>query len=242
MLSLSNRCVTANGIIFHSASSSPQWPCMLTVWPSTLLSSMTTAPSLTLPPARECSSAPAGVRSFTLSVHPQLKYSILFQLNDAVWQKWMGAQSEESCFCLSFYINATSSLLQTVCFHPSLKCHTSLKIAGWHFWQKQQQLMNPHKTCSDDQPRHCASLPPSTHLQFGWCILSLRANNITDLSIIQGSWTTRGPDSYQPLIPEPLVKQENSGCQLAVKHTHTHWRSSTPHLKSLCCLLGNSCC
>lgn len=90
--SLNNRCVTVSGIIFHSVSSFPLWPCMLMAWPSTPPSYMTTEPSLTPPPSRGCSLVPAGVNLCWVN------YSSL----SGFWHKWMQEWIEESCF-LSFF-------------------------------------------------------------------------------------------------------------------------------------------
>lgn len=75
MLSPSNRCVTASGIIFHSASSSHQWPFTWMEWPLTPPSSTTTEPSRTPPRVSACSSVPAGVRLTCCAFHLSSKKS-----------------------------------------------------------------------------------------------------------------------------------------------------------------------
>lgn len=108
-------------------------------------------------------------------------------------------------------------------------CCIIKRSRGWRFWHRHQQFAK-HKAPLVNRPRHFLRFrPSSSHQSFGWCSFTWRDNNITDWSIIQGSRTTWGPDSYQPLIPQLLVKLGNSGCQLAVKYTqkHTYARTHT---------------
>lgn len=147
ILSPSNRCVTVSGIIFHSASSFHQWPCMSMAWPSTLPSSMTMEPSPTPPPARGCSSAPAGVKKCMFS-ESAIHIHFLFQLNDGFWQKWMQAELRR----------------------------TSAKIAGWHFLAWAPATHKPSQgTLRQSSETSRPSLPRSTLYNFpdAFCLRGL---------------------------------------------------------------------
>lgn len=140
MLSLSNRCVTASGIIFHSVSSSPQWPCMSMAWPSTPPLSMTTEPSRTLPPARGCSSAPAGVNSSSRNLHFYSSLMLGFDINECKHRA-----RHPVFYSFSLACGGGGLMIRAAILHYN-------KVASWHIWHEHQQLQQ-HKAPGDNQLR-----------------------------------------------------------------------------------------